>query len=164
MDSLPTRLCDPSEVMSLLTDDMTAWIGRRETSPPLEISRRDIVKYSLATEQRLDKYRRGDEAPPLFLFGALRPLLPLDELRTDGLPPDPLLPDLPLPRVMAGGSTLRYFAPIHPGDVLVGTRVLSDMVEKQGSQGPLIFITYTLTVVNQNGETVLEETQTRIAR
>ena len=148
----------------MITDEIRAWIGRSQPIDRIEITRNDIVKYSLATQQRSDTYRRGDEAPPLFLFGALRPLVPLDELGPDGLAGDPLLPKLPLERVMAGGSKIRFHRAVKPGDVLVGKRVLAEIHEKRGASGPLLFIVYKITLKTEGGELVLEETQTRIAR
>jgi hydroxyacyl-ACP dehydratase HTD2-like protein with hotdog domain len=150
--------------MSLVTEEMSAWIGRTEVLSEIEVTRREIIKYSIATEQRLEKYRCGDEAPPMMLFGLLRPMTPLDELGVDGIFNDPLLPPLPLTRVMAGGSSFRYFRPIRAGDTLESTRELTDLVEKQGSQGPLLLIYYQMKVANQRGELVAEDKQTRIAR
>ncbi len=88
----------------LLNQEMRAWIGRSAPPMRVEVHRGDIIKYAIATEQRLEKYQRGDEAPPMFLFGALRPMVPLDELGPDGLTKPSFLPDLPLKRVMAGGT------------------------------------------------------------
>ena len=88
---------------NLLTLEIKDWIGRSDTPVRLDVSRRDIQKYAIATEQRVEKYQRGDEAPPMFLFNAHSPLVGLDQLRSDGLTVDALLPDLPLKRVMAGG-------------------------------------------------------------
>jgi 3-methylfumaryl-CoA hydratase len=130
----------------------------------VEIHRSDIVKYSIATEQRLEKYLSGDEAPPMFLFGALRSLVPMDELGPDGIAIDAFLPDLPLKRVMAGGTETRYHRTIKPGDTLVATRTLSDIIEKQGSTGPLIFLKYELKVATESGEPVVDEIVTRIVR
>lgn len=148
----------------LITPEIRAWIGHSEPVHRIEVTRRDIVKYALATEQRLDKYKRGDEAPPMFLFGALRPVVPLDELGPDGIPRQTLLPDLPLKRVMAGGTKIRYQRPVKPGDVLVGTRTLADIYEKKGSSGPLIFIVHELKIETESGEPIMQETQTRIIR
>ena len=80
----------------LISEEAKSWIGRSAEPLYVEISRRDIVKYSIATEQQQEKYLRGDEAPPMFMFGALRPLVPMEELGPDGIPPDSFLPDLPL--------------------------------------------------------------------
>jgi len=149
---------------ALITDQIRAAIGREESYGPLEVSRREIVKYSIATEQRLDCYRRGDKAPLMFLFGLVRPLLGIDQLGADGLAPDPLLPDLPLSRTMAGGTTVRWHREIRPGDVLVATRTLRDIYEKQGRSGPLIFVVYELRVSTTKGDLVVEEKQSRIVR
>jgi 3-methylfumaryl-CoA hydratase len=46
----------------------------------------------------------------------------------------------------------------------VGTLSLSDIFEKQGSSGPLIFLVYELKVENGDGEPVMDESQTRIVR
>ena len=149
---------------TLLNDDIRAWIGRSDAPQTIEVTRRDIIKYALATEQRLRRYRDGDEAPPMFLFGADRPLTALAELGPDGLRQDGLLPPLPLKRVMAGGVKQRYHRAIVPGDVLKITRTVSDIFEKQGASGPLIFVVYDIEVRDASGALVMQETQTRIIR
>ncbi len=148
----------------LISDEAKSWIGRSAEPFHVEISRRDIVKYSIATEQQQEKYLKGDEAPPMFMFGALRPLVPMDDLGPDGIPPDSFLPELPLKRVMAGGTEMRFHRPVKPGDNLIATRSLHDLYEKQGKTGPLIFAVYNLSVENEDGELVMEEKQTRILR
>ena len=148
----------------LISDDIRAWIGRSDPPQRVEVTRRDIIKYAIATGQRLDKYLRGDEAPPMFLFGAHQPLLPLSELGPDGLRKDTLLPDLPLQRVMAGGTRQSYQRVLKPGDVVLLTRTLTDIYEKQGSSGPLIFVVYTIDVSTESGEPVMREIQSRIVR
>jgi 3-methylfumaryl-CoA hydratase len=149
----------------LLTDEHRAWIGREEPPISVEVSRRDIVKYSIATEQVQQRYLRGDEAPPMFIFNLFGALRPLDELRSDGLARGRGAgPKLPLQRVMAGGTELRVQRSIRPGDRLTGTHRIVDMYEKQGSQGPLIFTVRSLRVTDADGELVLEEIQTGIAR
>lgn len=149
---------------SLLDDEMRAWIGREAAPLTLEVTRRDIIKYALATGQRLPRYLAGDVAPPMFLFGADRPLGPVTELGPDGLRADALTPPLPLKRVMAGGIRQRYFRAIRPGDVLTLRRRISNLYEKAGASGPLIFVEYMLTVHDAAGQPVLEEVQTRINR
>ena len=148
----------------LLTDDMRAWIGRTDPPQRVEVTRRDIIKYAFATEQTLGKYLRGDEAPPMFLFGAHTPLSPLDELGPDGLRPDSLLPELPLKRIMAGGISQTHFRPLRAGDVVFLQRKLTDIYEKQGKTGPLIFVEYEIDTRTEEGELVTRQTQTRIVR
>ncbi len=153
-----------AETPGLLTPEIREWVGRADTPQRLDVTRRDIMKYAIATEQRQDKYLRGDEAPPMFLFNAHQPLVQIETLRADGLTPDPLLPDLPLKRVMAGGIKNIYYRPIKPGDVLVLTRTLTDIYEKQGRTGPLIFVAYAVRVETEDGELVMQETRRRIFR
>jgi hydroxyacyl-ACP dehydratase HTD2-like protein with hotdog domain len=149
---------------NLLTSELLANIGR--SAPPREevVTRRDIRKYSVATAQRLPKFLAGDEAPPMFHVALFWDVVELDELTPDGVSIDSLVPKLPLERAMAGGLKIEYHKAIHPGDVLVGTRTLTDIYEKQGSQGPLIFYEVTMEVENQSGESVLTQITTRIMR
>ena len=49
---------------SLITDEIRSSIGASESFGPIEVTRREIVKYAVATEQRLDRIKCGDEAPP----------------------------------------------------------------------------------------------------
>ena len=148
----------------LISEEARSWIGRSGEPQRIEINRSDIIKYSIATEQRQERFLKGDEAPPMFMFGALRPLVPMDELGPDGISVDKFLPELPLKRVMAGGTEMTFHRTMHPGDVIVATRSLSDLIEKQGSTGPLIFVVYDLRVETEAGDLVMEERQTRILR
>ncbi len=148
----------------LLTSDLLANIGR--SAPPREelVTRRDIRKYSVATDQRLEKYLVGDEAPPMFHVALFWDVVKLNELTPDGVSVDSLLPKFPLERAMAGGLKISYHKAICPGDILVSTRVLTDIYEKQGSQGPLIFYEVVMEVANKSGEPVLTQKTTRILR
>jgi len=148
----------------LLSEDALAWIGRSDPPLSVEVSRPDIVKYSISTEQVLEKYLTGYEAPPMFVAGLSREVVPLDDLGPDGLAQASLVPDLPLKRVMAGGVEFDFHRTVHPGDVLVFERSLSSLTEKQGRTGPLIFVTYTINCRTEAGEPVLEQKQTRILR
>jgi hydroxyacyl-ACP dehydratase HTD2-like protein with hotdog domain len=149
---------------SLLSADLLANIGR--SSPPKTelVTRRDIRKYSIATGQRAEKYLAGNEAPPMFHLALFWDVVELDQLTPDGLSIDSLLPKFPLERQMAGGLKIDYHKPIFAGDTLVATRSLTNIFEKQGSQGPLIFYEVVMQVETESGEPVLTETATRILR
>ncbi len=151
--------------MGLLTEEHREWIGTTEPPVTVEVSRRDIQKYAAATEQIQDKYLRGDEAPPMFVFNLFSTIPALADLRTDGLAKSTTPgPSLPLKRIMAGGTELTLHRPIRPGDTLVGERTITNMYEKQGRTGPLIFMERVLRITTEAGEPVLEERQTAIAR
>lgn len=149
---------------SLLTPELLAHIGRSQPPKTEIVTRRDIRKYSIASGQRQRKFLDGDEAPPLFHLPLFWEVVERDQLSPDGVWIDTLVPKLPLERAMAGGLKIDYHRPIHPGDVLVATRTLTAMYEKEGSQGPLIFYEIDMEVKTEEGEPVLSEKTTRIMR
>lgn len=151
--------------LGLLTDEHKSWIGHADTPVTVEISQRDIIKYSVATEQTEEKFLSGKEAPLMFIFNIFAEPRLVKDLRPDGLPRgNSNGPKLPLKRVMAGGTKVRNFRAIYPGDVLTGVNRIQDLYEKPGSKGPLIFTVRELEVTNQDGLPVFTETQTSIAR
>jgi hydroxyacyl-ACP dehydratase HTD2-like protein with hotdog domain len=149
---------------SLLTPELLANIGRK-APPRLElVTRKDIRKYAIATGQRLRRYLDGDEAPPMFHLALFWPVLESHKLSADGVAIDDLLPEFPLKRAMAGGLKIAYHRTIRPGDVLLANRTLTNIWQKDGSSGPLIFYEIVMTVENERGEPVVTETTTRILR
>ena len=150
--------------MSLLTADILSWIGYTEPPMTVEVCRREIIKYALATEQQRQSYLDGDEAPPMFVFNLFRPLVPMDALAADGLPPTGAMPSLPLARRMAGGMRLVIHKRVRCQQVLTGVRRIADIFEKNGRQGPLIFLVNELRVVSADDDLVMQAQQTRIAR
>jgi hydroxyacyl-ACP dehydratase HTD2-like protein with hotdog domain len=148
----------------LLSPELLANIGRQAEPKTEVVTRRDIRKYAVATGQTEPKYLAGDEAPPLFHVALFWDVVPMDELTPDGVSIDKLLPKFPLERAMAGGLKIDYYRPIVPGDVLTAERTLTDIYEKQGRQGPLIFYEVVMQVKCSDGAPVLTEKTTRILR
>jgi hydroxyacyl-ACP dehydratase HTD2-like protein with hotdog domain len=148
----------------LLSAELLSCIGR-SSAPRTEIaSRREIRKYSIATGWKKKEYLDGDEAPPLFHLALFWDMVELDNLSPDGVSIDALLPKFPLEKAMAGGLRIDYFRPIKAGDVLVATRTLTNIYEKAGSQGPIIFYEVVMSVETEAGEPVLTEKTTRLLR
>ena len=148
----------------LLSEDLLANIGKQ--SPPRRevVTRRDIRKYAVATDNRQRKYLDGDQAPPMFHVALFWDVVELDQLSPDGVSIDTLLPKFPLEKAMAGGLDIEYHKPIYPGDWLTATRTLTDIYEKQGRSGPLIFYEVVMDIVDDDGELVIREKTTRILR
>jgi len=63
---------------------------------------------------------------------------------------------------MNGGQTIRYHAPIRPGDVISTTSALVDWNERQTRLGLTMFVTNETRWTNQNGELVCVKTQVSI--
>ena len=150
--------------MGVLTPELLANIGKAAPLRTEVVTRRDIRKYAIATNQRQRKYLDGDEAPPLYHVALFWDVVELDELSPDGVSIDALLPKFPLEKAMAGGLNITYHDRIRPGDVLIGGRTLTDIYEKEGRSGPLIFYEVVLEVRRQDGSPVITEKTTRILR
>ncbi|MEM1190863.1 MAG: MaoC family dehydratase N-terminal domain-containing protein [Pseudomonadota bacterium] len=148
----------------LLDDTLLANIGRRSEPRREIVTRRDIRKYAIATGNRQRRYLDGDEAPPLYHLALFWDVVELDQLLPDGVSVDTLLPKFPLEKAMAGGLQIQYHRKIRPGDWLTATRTLSNIYEKHGRSGPLIFYEVLMEVVSDEGEPVVTEKTTRILR
>ena len=148
----------------LLTPELLANIGKTEAPRTEVVTRRDIRKYSIATDQTQRRYLDGAEAPPLYHVALFWDVVERDELTPDGVSIDRLLPKFPLERAMAGGLNIRYHDKIRAGDTLIGTRTLTDIFEKAGRSGPLIFYEVVLEVVRDDGSHVITQKTTRILR
>ncbi len=150
--------------MTLLGPELLACIGRTSAPRRELVTRRDIRKYAVATDSRQRKYLDGDQAPPMFHVPLFWDVVELDQLTPDGVSIDPLLPRFPLEKAMAGGLEIEYHQPVRPGDWLTATRTLTDIYEKEGRSGPLIFYEVVMDIVNEDGELVIREKTTRILR
>ena len=151
--------------MALLTAEHKKCIGKVSLPIKVDVHRSDIIKYSIATEQLQEKYLNGNEAPLMFIFNLFTPLVPLTTLRKDGLnTKETLGVNIPLKRVMAGGTKINLFKDIYPGDKLTGISKIKDLYEKKGKSGALIFMINQFSVSNQSNLKVFDETQTIIFR
>ena len=148
----------------LINAELRSQVGLSPDARTELVTRRDIRKYAVATNQRQQKYLDGDEAPPLFHMALFWDVVEQDKASPDGVALDNWLPEFPLKRAMAGSLQLEYHQTILPGQMLSAHRTLSDIYEKQGSSGPLIFYVVTTEVRDQAGEPVLTEKATRILR
>ena len=149
--------------MGLLTAEHMKLIGKVSLPLKVHVNRSDIIKYSIATEQRQKKYLQGDEAPLMFIFNLFSPLVPLATLGKDGLnTQESLNANLPLKRVMAGGTKIKVYKNIYPGDKLSGISEIKSLYEKKGKAGPLIFMIKQFRVRNQSNLKVYDEMQTII--
>ena len=150
--------------MTLLTPELLANIGMVSEPRSEVVTRRDIRKYAVATDQRLKKYLSGDVAAATYHVALFWDVVNMEDLTPDGVNIDTFLPEFPLKRAMAGGLDITYHRPIVPGDVLVATRTLSAIYEKMGSKGPLIFYEVDMEIKTEAGEPVISEKTTRILR
>lgn len=150
--------------MPVLTPEVLAYIGRKAEPRTEVVTRRDLRKYAIATSQTQRRYIDGDEAPPLYHVALFWDVVPLAELSADGVSIDKLLPKFPLEKAMAGGLDIQYHNRIRAGDTLIGNRTLTNIYEKEGRSGALIFYEVVLEVTREDGTPVLTEKTTRLLR
>jgi hydroxyacyl-ACP dehydratase HTD2-like protein with hotdog domain len=160
----------------LITDEIRSWIGRETPSWTIEVSRLDVQRFAVATDDLNPLYLDEEKAkqsvyggliaPPLFYMAPLTEPKPESELRHDGLPHEGKfpIPPTPLPRLMDGGTDIEFFQPIRVGDVLTGRSKIVDLYQKEGRSGPLIFVVRETTFTNQHGAVVLIEKGASILR
>ena len=118
--------------------DWQAWIGR------------DSVQHDMLTPALLARFRAtlDSEAAEDVAPQGIHWCLCLPEATTAGLGADghPLLdehsflPPLPFPRRMWASSKVAFGAPIKSGDTIMRRSTITDITEKQGSSGALIFV------------------------
>jgi 3-methylfumaryl-CoA hydratase len=105
--------------------------------------------------------RHGEPIPPGWHIGYFLAMPPQKALAADGLGLGTgVLPPMPLPRRMYGGSRQTFHADIRVGDKLTRETVLTDIQIRQGSTGMLIFTTQTRRISTPRGLALTEEYDT----
>jgi acyl dehydratase len=70
--------------------------------------------------------------------------------------------DTPLKGMLNGGNELEYFQPIRVGDTISVTAKLTDIKERAGKMGRMLFFFAEITYTNQRGEVAVKGRQTLI--
>ena len=125
----------------------------------MEVEKGAIIKFAQAigddnplfndeAEASKSKYG-GLIAPPTFLrsMTSVRLQLPFD---------------LPLSRLLDGGSDWEYFGPIRAGDRITATAKITDVSERTGRLGLMVFMTTVITYRNHLDQVVATQTGTSI--
>ncbi len=144
---------------SIITDQMRAAIGKESPSVTYEIDNTGCRQFARAAgytdplfydeAHARSKGYRGLLAPSGFLG---HPLI------SPGQPPR--MPggagglDIPLKRVLNGGTDVEYFDDVCAGDVLTATNKLAHISEREGRMGQMLILSTETTYRNQAGDTV----------
>ena len=99
-----------------------------------------------------DDPRWRSEAPPTFVVALGADVLDMPEALEYGK------------GWLNGGDRFEYLEPVRVGDVIRSRTVLSEVYEKQGSSGSLLFLVFDTEHVNQHGRTAVRARGTRIRR
>ena len=86
------------------------------------------------------------------------------EMDESGRPTNRLSLGPPFGPAMRAGNRYEFFQPARVGDLIRVDRKVTDLKEKQGKSGALLFLTYTLKYSNQRGELLGVNTETLVFR
>jgi acyl dehydratase len=134
-----------------LIEKLRPRIGVATEPVRVEVERGAICRFALYTgetnpvffdEERARRTRFGGIiAPPCFLSWFLK-----------GIVPDKLFDfDLPLPTVLHSDDVVQLGAPIRPGDVIEAVGALTEVFERRGRKGPMLFQSGDVNLTNQHG-------------
>lgn len=139
-------------------DALQAWVGRSETSTDL-VTPQMAERLSATLESpRGAAFVRGSELPQMWYSVLFPRVVPRSQLGRDGHPAlGDFLPPVPLPKRMFAGKRIQFVAPIRIGDELERVSSIASITPKQGSSGPLVFVTVRHVVGNAAGAAVIEE-------
>lgn len=135
----------------------TDWIGKSETRTDT-VTSGPVAALSATLDREDPPPQPGDPLPPLWHW-----LFFLDRHRASDLGPDGhgrrggLLPPVPLPRRMWAGSRFEFHHPLRVGDQMTRETRVTDIKEKAGRSGPLVFVVVRHEISNATGLAVVEE-------
>lgn len=146
-----------------MSEDLGSWIGKTQT-------RRDRITpvpmaALSATLDRDDPYpQEGDPVPPLWHWLWFWPIERQSDLGPEGhAKRGSFLPPIALPRRMWAGGRVEFARPLRVGELLTRESRITDIAEKQGRTGPLVFVTLRHEVRDASN-IVLTEDQTLVYR
>ena len=114
-----------------------AWIGRTQEQS-------DVLTPALLQRFRatIDSREMSEVAPQGIHWCLCLPETATDELGPDGHPKrGNFMPPVPLPRRMWASSNVRFLIPLTSGMAISRRSTISNIAEKQGASGPLVFVT-----------------------
>jgi acyl dehydratase len=162
---------------SLITEEARAMIGK-ESPPRLcgEVYQKEINRFCQAMgdlnplyidEEYASKTRYGGIiAPHLFywIFGYDRADIKAPR-REDGIQiTEEIQPPLKTSRTMGAGCEVEFANPIRLGDVLTATTRITDIYEREGRSGKMVFTLSETTYRNQRGEIVVIDKSISMSR
>ena len=147
-----------SDTTPAALDALQAWVGRSETNADVVTSQLAERLSATIESTRGAAFARGAEFPQMWYSVLFPRVVPRSQLGRDGHPAlGDFLPPVPLPKRMFAGKRIEFVAPIRIGDELERVSTIASITPKQGSSGPLVFVTVRHVVSNAAGTVVIEE-------
>jgi 3-methylfumaryl-CoA hydratase len=142
--------------MTMKSEDLQSWIGRQEIRQD-QITSAPLVSLA-AMLDRDDLPRPGDPVPPLWSWLYFQPQVKQSELGPDGhARRGGFLPPVQLPRRMWAGGQLEFLHDLHVGETVTRKSTILSIQSKDGSSGPLVFVTVGHEISDASGQLLLTE-------
>ncbi|MDO8615395.1 MAG: MaoC family dehydratase N-terminal domain-containing protein [Dehalococcoidia bacterium] len=143
---------------SVITDEMRALIGKESEAVTYEVDNTGCRQFARAVgstdpvffdaEYARGKGYRGLPASAGFLGHAV--VIPGQPVRVAEI----FRLDVPLKRILNGGTDIEYFDDVCAGDVLSATSRLTDLSEREGRMGMMLIVQTETAFKNPQGKTV----------
>jgi hypothetical protein len=155
------------ESKSHITPEIQKLLGREDVfqaGEPVDAGKihRFAKSLGFANPRYYDTANYQPVAPPTFVFSVNHDSL--CEMDETGRPAGRLSLPAPFGPAMRGGNRYQFFRPVRVGDRITIHRKVTDLKEKEGRTGALVFLTYDLTYTDQRGEILGINTETLIFR
>jgi 3-methylfumaryl-CoA hydratase len=137
--------------------DLSDWIGQRERAHGCVTHHAALtIRATLVGEG--EEQLGGDTMPHLWHWYAFPPTASMDGLGADGHPKlGGFLPPVPLERRMWAGGILEFFQPLKVGEPLERRSSITNVVEKSGASGQMVFVTVQHDIFTDRGLCVREQ-------
>ena len=149
-----------------ITEQVRSLLGSQAWPPQqVEVHEADILRYAEATGDRADEHTEAGEllAPPMFL----PPFAVGGRIGEDGRRERPGERNISLPgldRRLMAGCEIEFGAPIRAGETIIATCRFTDIYEKSGRDGSMVFVVTEVQYRNEQGESKRVERWTVIHR
>ena len=145
---------------SVITPEMKAAVGVESEPYVNDVEKGAIIKFARAIGDTNPIYNDEDAARKSRYGGLVAPPTFFRSLRSGEMKVDV---SSPYPANLDGGSEWEYYEPVRPGDRIAVTTKISNMFERAGRLGNMLFIQRETKYVNQFGNTVAIQRTTGIS-
>ena len=121
-------------------DDIKTWVGRSDTVHDI-IGATPVVALTATLDHPAAPVLPGSALPTLWHWLYFLPMHRQSDIGADGhAKRGGFMPPVPLPRRMWAGSQFEFHAPVRVGDAVARTSTITDVTQKQGRSGKLVFV------------------------
>ena len=145
---------------SAITEEMRAAVGVESEPVTHEVERGAVIRFAQAIGDPNPLFN-DERAARATRYGGL--IAPPTFLRSMPSGPPMVEVERPYSAGLDGGSEWEYFHPVRVGDRITVTNRISDIYERQGRLGNMLFIINEVRYVNQLGQTVALQRTTGIS-